>query len=130
MLNTDARQFLIKIAIFTAIIAALSVLVFTAVLPAYYPAGFPLAIMFVATITAAMHLRLMKISFQNMRRFSTHFMASVSIKLFSYLIFLLVYLLLNRSEVIPFALTFLFLYICYTAFEVTELLKFLKKQKS
>jgi len=54
-------------------------------------------------------------------------MASVTIKLIVYLSSMLVYLLIDRSQVIPFVCTFITFYVLYTIFEVFHVLSFIKK---
>jgi hypothetical protein len=56
------------------------------------------------------------------------FMAATGIKLMVYFFVILIYLLLNREDAIGFTLTFLFLYLCFSVFEVTVLLKHFKKK--
>jgi hypothetical protein len=54
-------------------------------------------------------------------------LAIMSIKLFLYIIFILVCLLIDRSRAIDFVITFLILYVFFTIYEVIEISNFLRK---
>jgi F0F1-type ATP synthase assembly protein I len=126
-MTVAARQFIIKILIFTIIIFAIALALFSTALKPWYFGAYPYQILLIATITAIGHLWIMRASDKNMRRFTTAFMASVTLKLMVYLTFMLVCLLIDRSHVAPFVVTFIILYILFTIFEVFEVLSFIKK---
>ncbi|HEY3389673.1 MAG TPA: hypothetical protein VGK38_08895 [Prolixibacteraceae bacterium] len=100
---------------------------FSSVLKPYYFAAYPYQILLIALVTSIGHLWILKAAGQNTRRFTTAFMASVTLKLMVYLTFMLVYLLVDHSQVIPFALTFVTFYISFTIFEVIQVLNYIKK---
>jgi hypothetical protein len=125
-MSIATRQFIVKILIFTLIIYAVAEVLFTTVLKIWYFSAFPYLLLLIAVITAIGHLLIVKAAAQNMRRFTTAFMASVTLKLIVYLIFILVYLLIDRTHVIPFVSTFLAFYILFTIFEVTQVLAIVK----
>ena len=121
-----ARQFLLKITILSILIFVSSAILFSTVLKTWYFAAYPYQILVIALVTTVGHLWILKATGQNMRRFTTAFMASVTLKLMVYLTFMLVYLLLNKSQVIPFALTFIVFYFIFTIFEVIQVLSVIK----
>ena len=127
-LPVASRQFIIRILIFTIIIAAIASALFLTVLKMWYLAVYPYQIILIATVTTIGHLLVIKASLQNSRRFATAFLASVTLKLMIYLTFMLVYLLIDHSQVIPFVLTFIILYIFFTVFEVVQVLNFIKRK--
>lgn len=126
-MNTASRQFIVKILIFSIIIFAIATALFSTVLKIWYLASYPYQILLIALVTTIGHLWVIKASGQNTRRFTTAFMASVTLKLMVYLFFMLIFLLLDRSQVIPFVLTFITFYILFTIFEVIQVLRYLKK---
>ena len=121
-------KFLLKISVFTLIVITISALLFTTILKAYYFNAFILHVVLISVVTTIGHILVAKAVKKNMRTFATAYMASVTIKLVVYLVYLLVSLLIDHSQVIQFSLTFLILYLIYTIFEVVEVLSFLKKQ--
>lgn len=123
-----SKQFIIRILIFTTIIYAVTSALFLTVLESWYLASYPYLLLLVATITTIGHFWIVRASEQNSRRFNTAYMAAVTLKLMVYLTFMLVYLLIDRSQAITFVLTFVTFYILYTAFEVIQVLHTIKKQ--
>ena len=126
-MNPASRQFIVKILIFTLLIYAIATVLFHTVLTRWYFAPYPYLLLLVATITTIGHLWILKASAQNTRRFTTAYMASVTLKLIAYIAFMLIYLLIDRTQVITFVLTFITLYLTYTIFEVVNVLKFIRK---
>ena len=125
---TPSGKFLLKISLFTLIVIVISAALFTTILKAYYFNAFIIQVILISAVTAIGHLLVAKAVKKNIRKFATAYMASVTLKLVVYLIYLLVSLLIDHSQVIQFAITFLVLYLVYTIFEVVEVLRFLKKQ--
>lgn len=126
-----SRQFLLKIIILSLLLWAISVALFSTVLKTWQFAAYPYQILLIALVTTTGHLWIVKAAGENTRRFTTAFMASVTLKLMVYLTFMLVYLLYDHSQVIPFVLTFIAFYIAFTIFEVIAVLNVIKiNQKS
>ena len=127
---TPSGKFLLKISAFTLIIIFISIALFTTILKTYYFKAFSLQVVLIATVTTIGHLWIAKAVKKNIRKFATAYMASVTLKLVVYLIYLLVSLLIDHTQALQFALTFLVLYLVFTIFEVVEVLRFLKKQSN
>jgi L-asparagine transporter-like permease len=72
-------------------------------------------------------LKLMNASERNPRKFSTTYLSIMSVRLLVYLVFILVCLLIERTNAVNFVVTFLVLYLAFTIFEVIEISNFLKK---
>lgn len=127
MIISERRYFLKKALLLCLVVIGLSLLLYDTVLKGYYLKLFPLQLAVVTIVTVISHLRLMTAVQQNARRFSTTFLSVMSLKLFIYIVFILVCLLTDRTNAINFVLTFLVLYAIFTIFEVTEISNFLKK---
>lgn len=82
---------------------------------------------FFIVVTALIHVVLVKADSQSPRKFVTYFMALTGVKLFGYLIIILIYALLKGKEALGFVILFLVLYFLYSVFEVVTLLKHFKK---
>jgi hypothetical protein len=126
-IKNEIKSFISRIIIFTIILTSISAILYLTFLKPFYIKSFPLQLLLIGSLTTYSHVRLMKACEQNIRRFTSVFMLSVTLKLMVYLSFLLICLLIDHSNALAFVLTFLILYICYTIFEVTQALKFFKK---
>ncbi|HEY0029715.1 MAG TPA: hypothetical protein VGC65_03065 [Bacteroidia bacterium] len=82
---------------------------------------------FFLLVTTLLHFVLIKAAEESPRKFVVLFMASTGIKLFTYLIIILLYALLKREAALGFVLFFLVMYFFYTVFEVITLLKHFRK---
>ncbi len=127
MMISERSYFLKKALLLCLVVIGLSLLLYDSVLKGYYLKIYPLQVALVFVVTVISHLRLMHAVQQNARKFSTTFLSVMSIKLFIYLIFILVCLLIDRTNAVNFVLTFLILYMIFTIFEVIEISNFLKK---
>ena len=126
-MNNDISRFLIRISIFTVIIAAVSVAVFYYIFPQYFSTYFLLAILFFFVVTVVFHSITLKASKLRIAQFSNYFMLSSTAKLFIYIILLTIYIFLNKGHAIPFVMFFLILYVFFTFFEVISTSQHLKK---
>jgi len=81
---------------------------------------------FIAT-TALIHVVLIKAANRDPKKFVPYFMGITGIKLFGYLIIIIIYGLLNRESSVGFIMCFLLSYFLYSGFEVVTLLKHFKK---
>lgn len=57
------------------------------------------------------------------KKFISHYMIATTIKLFSFLLLLIVYAFTNKSDMLLFGLNFIILYIAYSLFEIFILKK-------
>ncbi|MEI6679021.1 MAG: hypothetical protein WCL21_10470 [Mariniphaga sp.] len=121
------RSFLVKIIIFTVIIFGITAALFSTLFKNYTLGSYPYLILLIATVTTIGHLLIIRASEKNAMKFTTAFMASVTFKLMAYLFFMLIYLVIDHSQVISFVLTFMSLYVAFTIFEVIQVLNFIKK---
>ena len=129
-MNTERQIFLKKIFYLCLSISGMAILLYQSVLKGYYLSIFPLQFAVVILVTVISHLRLMTSVEQNAQRFITTFLSVMSAKLFIYLFFILICLLVDRSNAINFVVTFLLLYLIFTIFEVIEISNFFKKNQN
>jgi len=127
-MNKQFQHFLLRLAILSLIAGALIYLFRNILLPGLIsPALYQMLVLFFA-LTAVVHYILLRTSTMNPRKFVGYFMLATFLKLFVYLIVMVVYAFtINREEVMPFVLGFFALYIIYTVFEVVSLLSQTKK---
>lgn len=96
--------------------------------PGKYASGaaFPLLTFFVAT-TIAFHFILISAANKGPQNFVRYFMGATALKLLIYFMVIIIYLFAKKSNPAAFILTFLFLYLSFSVFEVVALLKHFKK---
>ena len=122
------KKFIIRTLNFSLIIAAIAFVIFYFLIPQFYLQVFPFLLLFFVLTTIGIHLLLTKAGKKPIRQFSTFYLGSITAKLFVYFIFIIAYVLADKSNAIPFIIAFLSLYILFTFFETYSLLNSLKKQ--
>jgi hypothetical protein len=126
-MEAAAKQFLMKFLIFSLAVTGTATLLFISVLQPYYVKSFPLQLLVISTFTFFTHLRLIKATEKNIQVFTNTYILTITLKLLTYFMFLLVCLLIDSSEAISLVISFFVLYICYTVFEITQLLNIKKR---
>lgn len=112
--------FLRKLIIFTLIIGAAGYGIVQFVPDEYITPTLPFLLVFFFSVTILVHYTLMLVSRKRTMQFSNYFMLLTFGKLIFFLSIILVYFLLYRDDVLPFAIAFFVLYILFTVFEVVH----------
>ena len=120
-------QFLVRLSVFTLFLGLIAVILY-ALLPAGYASvTVPFQFVLFYAVTLAVHYLLLKASEKSPGSFVTRFMLVSFLKLLFYIIVLIAYLFLNKSDVLRFTVSYLVLYVLYSAFEITSITRFSKK---
>jgi hypothetical protein len=116
--------------IFSVILAIAGLILFF-MLPAKFitPALFFL-FPFIISVTLITSYILIRESGGRFIRFLNIYMIITIVKLFLYFAVLVVYIMLNKKDLLPFSITFMVLYLLYTIFEVIWLVRFSKRSRS
>jgi len=118
------RKFSFRIIVFSVIIAGLSLL-FQWLWPQLATPALPFIVLFFFAMTLfTMYIVLRSEDGQNGRKFVSAYMISRTVKILSCLIFLTLYMFLNREDAIRFAIAFMVIYFLFAIFEI-----FLLKQE-
>lgn len=121
-MNQVYRKLLTRYIVFTIIIAIVALgTSFFLPLTMRTPA-LPFLIPFFLLLGLGVHAGLLKMSGNKFSRFVNAYLVASFLKLFLYLIVMVIYIYLNRHDALPFAITFLVLYIAYSVFEVITFL--------
>lgn len=123
-------SFVKRIFIFSAIIGILSLLSAIALPSEYVSIAMPYLLFFFFAITCLSHYFVLKTVKERTSRFINYFMISIFAKLVFYSILIVLYSLVNTEDIIPFVITFFMYYLCYTVFELIEILKATKKKST
>ncbi len=129
-MEQNAKKFLINLGIFSFAMLIIAAVLYSTLLKEWYFPMAPAQFLLILLVTGISHLWLQKSILENKKGFTAAFMLTVSIKLMVYLAFIVICLLIDRSHAIVFVLTFFLLYICFTIFEVKQILGCLKKQST
>ena len=118
------RKFSFRIIVFSVIIAALSLL-FQWLWPQFATPALPFIVLFFFAMTLfTLYIVLRSNDGQDGKKFVSSYMISRTVKLLSCLLFLLLYMFLNREDALRFAIAFMVIYFLYAIFEI-----FLLKQE-
>lgn len=117
------KKFSFRILVFSVILAGASLL-FQIICPNYATPALPFIILFFLIITLfTLYIVLREDKGKAAKLFVSNYMLSRIIKLLSCLLFLLLYVLLNKKDAFRFAIAFLVIYFLYSIFEVVVLKK-------
>lgn len=127
-MNKDFTSFIRNLFIFSAIIAIISFVLSITLLKDNFPmvAWILLAFFFIATLL--FHYGLLKSSKGDPKKFVRYYMSATGIKLFVYMLFIIVYALIKRTEAVPFLISFIAFYFLYLIFEVITAQRAFKKK--
>lgn len=118
------RKFSFRIIVFSVIVAGLSLL-FQWLWPQLASPALPFIVLFFFAMTLfTIYIVLRSDDGQNGRKFVSAYMISRTVKILSCLLFLLLYMFLNREDALRFAIAFMVIYFLYAIFEI-----FLLKQE-
>jgi len=111
------------------ILTAVGYGLFLFLIPESYFAFFPVVPFFIFAVTATVHFYLVRASNNDARKFTSRYLGAMGVKLFAYIVFLIIFLALVPQHAIPFLISFLVSYAVFTTIEVISILKFLKQPK-
>jgi hypothetical protein len=128
-MDTGFKRFTLQLISITVVITLAGFFILKFVTPEYFFTGFLFVPLVLFVITIGVHRYLIIASQADNRKFTYKFMGATGIKMFVYLIFIAVYLLIDREHAVPFLICFLILYFLYSVFEILTVLKYLKNNK-
>ncbi len=127
--STHLKKFFTLLFVLTIVIFACGIILFRTVLKDFYFIGFPFLPLLFFGITLAVHIYLLKISRENIRKFIPGFIGTTGLKMIIYFALIALYLLIDRSNPVSFLICFLIMYLLYTIFEIVSVLQYLKTNK-
>jgi len=129
-MQADFKIFLRKIIIFTLIVSLIQFLLFMQLPERFVSDALAVIILFFFGFTTIMHRYLLKSTEGRPQKFIFTFMLMTTVKLLMYLSIILIYVVFNRDDALGFIGAFLLNYFIFTIFEIIEIMKYLKIQKS
>ena len=128
-MDAGLKRFTLLLFAFTAIITLIGFLVMKYFFSEYFFNGLLFMPLLLFVITLGVHRYIIIASQADNKKFTYKFMGATGLKMFVYLILIVIYLLLDREHAVPFLISFLILYVLYSFFEVLAVLKYLKNNK-
>lgn len=123
------KRFLIRLVVFSTLILIIGIFLFALIIPEYYLPVYPFVFGFFIIVSMLIHMILLKANQKRTAQFVPYYMLSMFIKLMIYLAFMGIYVFADRTNAIPFLITFLSFYFLYTMFEVISILPVVRKAK-
>jgi hypothetical protein len=121
--------FLRRILVFSIILGLLATIIgFMAPARTITPA-LPYLFVFFIAVTLAGYYFILRSAYTKFIRFINSYLLVTVVKLFLFIGVIFLYLLNNRQDAAPFAISFFVLYLCYMIFEVVNLVSFFKSSQ-
>ena len=121
------KKYTTGIVIITTVVAVGGYFLLNNVLKSPVAKVFPFITAFVAVVTLAIHIMLVRRVGGKPNQFVNTFMLANTFKLFLYLLFMIVYALVFKAQAVPFVISFFSLYIIYTGYDITSSNNFFRK---
>jgi len=119
--------FLKRIVIFSLIIGIVEYAVTTQINPKWISNSWPFIVLFFLSFTVLLHRQLLKSTEGQPKKFVFTFLMMTTVKILLYLAVILVYVMVNRADAIGFIIAFFVNYFLFTAFELSAVMKLLRK---
>lgn len=122
-------QFLKRLLLFSIILAIISFILYYLLPQKLFTPTLPYLFPFFISVGLLVHYFLLRAMEKKPARFITFFMAAVFLKMVFYLIVMVLYAFSFKEDAVRFMITYFILYVCYTVFEVIELMSFMKSSQ-
>ncbi len=121
-MDTRLKKYIPKIITFTVLLAIVGTVLFSTVIQQYYFKTFPFIFIIFITVSIIVHSIMLKADKKTPIKFNTAFMLGFIIKLFTYIIYSGIILYFDKTNIKSFIITIMTLYICYTIFNIKQIL--------
>ncbi len=122
-------KFLKGLSIFTLIILGVGTILFLTIFKKHFLNIFPFVLLFYYISTLLLHRYMLKITRKDVSSFSFKFMMLSFLKMFIYIIFGVLYIVINEESAVVFLVVYLILYVAYAVFEVRSVMKLINASK-
>jgi hypothetical protein len=117
------KQFISGIAIISFLLTVIGWLIFSKIIPGYYLPVLPFLLIFFIIISISVHAFQLQQSKSNMAKFARNNMLVTFIKLILYSSVAIIYFAFDSKNAKVFFICFMLLYLIFTVFEVTSLVR-------
>jgi hypothetical protein len=119
------KKFIRGLTVFTLIIVGVSAVLFLLFFKAYYLPVFPVVVLFYYLSTAFLHKYMIHITRKADSNFSFKFMLISFVKMFVYIVFGVLYIIIDDKNAVAFLIFYLLLYVAYAVYEVRSIINFI-----
>jgi len=123
------KRFIISIALISILLALIGWLVFSQFIPQFYLPVFPFLLLFFAGSSLLIHNFQLQLAKKSMANFTNSIMLVTFLKLFLYSAVAVIYIVVDTENAKIFVIGLMLLYLIFTTFEVSALLKITTKNK-
>ncbi len=129
-MNDHLKKFIIRGIIIFLILFIAGFFLFITILKEYFSFSFPVLFLTMFLITVLFHRYLIRSAGGSDRKFPVKFLGATGIKMGLYLILIILFVVFDRENAVPFLLVFMIIYVILTIFEVVSVLDYLKITKN
>jgi len=122
-------KFIKGLTYYTLIILGVGAILFLTVFKSYFLIILPFVLLFYYISTLILHKFMLKISQKDISRFSFKFMMLSLIKMFVYIIFGVLYIVIDEENAVIFLIVYLILYVAYAVYEVRSVMNLINESK-
>jgi len=129
-INSVYLSLLKRLLIFSLILGSVAAVLFFLLPSKFITPTLPFLIPFFIAVTLINAYLLIRSSQKKFIKYLNVYLLTTVVRLFLYVAVMVIYILLNKPDLIPFSITFFILYLFYTIFEVVWLVSFSKTGKT
>lgn len=129
-MENNFSKFLKGLSTFTLIILGIGVVLFLTIFKKHFLIVFPFVLVFYYVSTLLLHRYMLKITRNDVSRFSFKFMMLSFLKMFIYIIFGVFYIIFDEENAVNFLIVYLILYVVYAVYEVRSVMKLINESKA
>jgi len=124
-MNNHLKKFIKRGIIISLIIFLAGFFLFITILKEYFSFSFPVLLLVIFLITVLFHRYLIRSAGESNRKFPVKFLGATGIKMGFYMILIIIYVVFDRENAVPFLLVFMIIYLTFTIFEIVSVLNYI-----
>ncbi len=125
-MNNHLKKFIVRGIIISLVLSIAGFFLFITILKEYFSFSFPVLLLVIFLINVLFHRYLIRSAGGSKRKFPIKFLSATGIKMGLYLILIILFVVFDRENAVPFLFVFMIIYVIFTIFEVISVLDYLK----
>lgn len=125
-MNIHLKKFITRGIIISLILSIAGFFMFITILKEYFSFSFPVLLLVIFLINVLFHHYLIRSAGGSNRKFPAKFLGATAIKMGLYLVLIILFVVFDRENAVPFLFVFMIIYVVFTIFEVVSVLDYLK----
>lgn len=128
-MENNFSKFFKGLTIFTLAILVTGTILFLTVFRQQFLLIFPFVLIFYYASTLILHKYMLRITRNDVSKFSFKFMMLSFLKMFIYIVFGVLYIVFDEENAVNFLIVYLLLYVAYAVYEVKSVMKLINDSK-